>query len=49
MDVPFFFQMELKQSMADAKKEAGENDKVLRFWQGKHDELKLTDVEYAFL
>jgi structural maintenance of chromosome 4 len=38
-------QMELEQSLADAKKEAAENDKYLQHWQSEHDKLRLVDIE----
>lgn len=41
------FQMELKQKISDAKKEAAENDKYLRHWQSEHDKLRLVDIEYV--
>ena len=41
--------MELKQSLADAKKEAAENDKYIHHWTAEHDKLSLVDVEYVTL
>ena len=38
-------QMELEQALADAKKEAAENEKYLNHWQSEHDKLKLVDIE----
>jgi structural maintenance of chromosome 4 len=39
--------MELKQQLADVKKEAIDNEKALQHWQHEHDKLKLTDIEYV--
>ncbi|KIP03912.1 hypothetical protein PHLGIDRAFT_31603 [Phlebiopsis gigantea 11061_1 CR5-6] len=38
-------EMELKQIITDAKKEAAENDKFLRHWQSEHDKLQLVDID----
>lgn len=37
--------MELKQVIADAKKEAAENDKYIQHWTTEHDKLRLVDIE----
>ena len=39
--------MELKQSLADAKKEAAENDTYIQHWTAEHDKLHLADIEYV--
>lgn len=37
--------MELKQQLADVKKEAADNEQALQHWQKQHDNLQLEDVE----
>lgn len=37
--------MELKQTLADVKKDAHDNEKALEHWQGEHDKLQLIDIE----
>ncbi|EKM61772.1 uncharacterized protein PHACADRAFT_135672 [Phanerochaete carnosa HHB-10118-sp] len=38
-------QMELKQVLADARKEAAENDKYIQHWTAEHDKLHLADID----
>ncbi|KAI0783153.1 RecF/RecN/SMC N terminal domain-containing protein [Abortiporus biennis] len=38
-------EMEIEQAIADVKKEAATNEGVLRHWEGKHDELKLEEID----
>ena len=42
-------QMELKQALADAKKEAADNDGYIQHWSAQHDKLELLDIEYAVI